>query len=461
MIRIKSIWLHTNQSTQMTSYRISNYIDKIFETPSENHSEWFGYYNYDTLSSDQTKLLCNRITEDGVSPRSDLPIEVGFYDIPSGLWHHIGYSDSWNWQQGCMLQWLNDDEVIYNASKNNHHIAIIHKISTGDNRILDWAIYGITPDGTKSISLDMERAHWCRAYHYESVVDTSKDGAVYEGDGVFEIDLINNTRKRIIPIQDIIALDNRPYFKEAKHWLEHVMINQEGTRFCVLHRFSPINNVYLYKTRLILVDMQTLKMECIPNWEYTQWSHFGWNNNDFCIYAYPCKIPVSETDFVQKSTSSLNTTYNLSHNKYLKQFISKGIHSIIPIRLDDIIRGLRKHYQYYAQYNGQYRIVDRFKNTLFDIDGHPSFVAGGKYVVTDTYPDKNKEQRLVIYNRYNKKYLVLAIFNAYYKGNPASCDLHPKLSRDGKYIVVDSAHDEKHHMLVFKLNWQKIKQKIS
>ena len=113
-----------------------------------------------------------------------------------------------------MAQWLNDDEVIYNASKNNHHIAIIHKISTGENRCIDWPIYGITPDGTKSISLDMERAHWCRAYHYESVVDKSKDGAVYEGDGIFEIDLLNNTRKCIVSIHDIIALDNRPYLKK-------------------------------------------------------------------------------------------------------------------------------------------------------------------------------------------------------------------------------------------------------
>ena len=445
----------------MTCYKLSRYIDKIFETPSDKYSEWFGYYNYDTLSSDHSKLLCNRVSEDGVSPRSDLPIEVGFYEIQSGFWHHIGYSDSWNWQQGSMAQWLNDDEVIYNASKNNHHIAIIHKISTGENRCIDWPIYGITPDGTKSISLDMERAHWCRAYHYESVVDKSKDGAVYEGDGIFEIDLLNNTRKCIVSIHDIIALDNRPYLKKAKHWLEHIMINQNGTKFCVLHRFSPINNVFLYKTRLIIVDMQTHKLDCISNWEQTQWSHFGWNDDEFCVYAYPCKTPVSETDFVQKPNSPVDVMLNTSSNKGLKQIIRKSIKSLIPNSLDDMIRGLRRHYQYYAQSNGEYRIVNRFKNAIFDLDGHPSFVTGGKYVVTDTYPDKNGKQRLVIYNRYNKKYLTLAVFDAYYKGNPASCDLHPKLSRDGKFVVVDSAHDKKHHMFVFKLNWEKIEQRLS
>ena len=65
-----------------------------------------------------------------------------------------------------------------------------------------------------------------------------------------------------------------------------------------------------------------------------------------------------------------------------------------------------------------------------------------------------------IYNTKTHKYLILGSFNAFYKGNPASCDLHPKLSKDGQYVVVDSAHDEKHHMLMFKLNWNKIEQKL-
>ena len=71
---------------------------------------------------------------------------------------------------------------------------------------------------------------------------------------------MNNTCKRIISIQDIIAIDSRPYFSKAKHWLEHVMINPKGTKFCVLHRFSPIDDVYRYITRIIIVDIATLTM---------------------------------------------------------------------------------------------------------------------------------------------------------------------------------------------------------
>lgn len=51
----------------MKGYKLSKYVEKVFETSSSEYSEWFGYYNYDTLTSDHSKLLCNRIKEDGVN----------------------------------------------------------------------------------------------------------------------------------------------------------------------------------------------------------------------------------------------------------------------------------------------------------------------------------------------------------------------------------------------------------
>lgn len=433
----------------MKDYKLSKHVEKVFETPSIDYSEWFGYYNFDTLSSDHSKLLCNRIKEDGIAPQAHIKIEVGYYDIPDGIWHHVGYSDSWNWQQGCMAQWLNDDEIIYNSSKDNHHIAVIHNIKTNEDRIIDWAIYGITPDGKKSISLDMERAHWCRAYHYESVADESKDGAILEEDGIFEIDLVNNKRKRIISIQDIINLDSRPYFSKAKHWLEHIMINPAGTKFCVLHRFSPVDNIYLYVTRLIIVDLKTSHMECIPGWEHTQWSHFGWDGDNFAIYTYPQKgTGINASHF---ESGKPKVELNVKKKESLKTKIANLIRTIIPEAFERRLRGNLTYYQYYQFINNKYVLKEQFMNDEFLVDGHPSFIASERIMITDSYPHRNGLQYLYQYDVNNKKIKKLGTFNTYYTGNPASCDLHPKVSRDGKYVVVDTAHDAKHHMIVLKL----------
>ena len=53
----------------------------MFESSSKDYSEWFGYYNYDTLDSTHKRLLCNRADFDGIKPNSELKIELGYYDI--------------------------------------------------------------------------------------------------------------------------------------------------------------------------------------------------------------------------------------------------------------------------------------------------------------------------------------------------------------------------------------------
>lgn len=110
----------------------------------------------------------------------------------------------------------------------------------------------------------------------------------------------------------------------------------------------------------------------------------------------------------------------------------------------------------YSKDKGEHYI----KNTLFDVDVHYTFVPSGKYIITDTYPDRDNNQRLIVYKK-TKKHLVLAVFNAYYTTNPASCDLYTKLSKDGNYVVVASAHGDKHYMLVFNLDWKLIENRIS
>ena len=45
----------------MKGYKLSKYVEKVFETSSSEYSEWFGYYNYDTLTSDHSKLLCKKM----------------------------------------------------------------------------------------------------------------------------------------------------------------------------------------------------------------------------------------------------------------------------------------------------------------------------------------------------------------------------------------------------------------
>lgn len=439
--------------------RSTVYAQEVFRTPSVDSSVWFGYYNYDTLNSDQTKMLVNRSNVDGVAPEKDIVIELGYYDLRTGEWNKIGETDSWNWQQGAMLQWMpgkgNESKVIYNLSKNGHLISRIHNIDTNEDRDLDWSIYGITPDGMKSIAIEMERSYWCRAYHYQSVANPDQEGNIVETDGIFEVDLINNTRRRIISILDIIATDSNPEFKEMKHWLEHVMINQSGTKFCFLHRFSPSDKPMMYQTRLCIADIDGTNLQVIPDWRKFDWSHFGWNEDAFSIYTVPMnKLGSSFKSMGQRASK------NNPLKKLLFSIITK-IKKKVPAKYRKQLKGGKSYYQYYKMSEECFKLAETWDYPLFSIDGHPSFTNDRRYMITDSYPDATGYQRLVVFDTVTHKSLLIAQLYAYYKGNPASCDLHPKLCKDNNYVVVDTAYDEKHHMIVFKLDWNKIKQELS
>lgn len=433
----------------------SKYLTKVFEASSD-YAEWFGYYNYDPLNYNQTKLLCNKSPKDGVKVQTGMKIELGYYDITSGEWYHIGESDSWNWQQAAMMQWLpgkgNENKVIYNTSRDNRLVSIIHDIENGLDRVIDYPIYGLTPDGKKSISIDIERSYWCRAYHYQSVLNVEKDGPVYAGDGIFEVDLENNTSKRIISIQNIINTDARPYFKNMKHWIEHVMVNPSGTRFCFLHRFSPIDNIYAYKTRLCVADIDGNNIQVIEGWDNLERTHFGWKGDDeFSIYTYQNNR--------YGNPRSFNEILHTSPLKFGELFV-RVILSIsyrLPKCIQKIITGRKSYYEVFSFDGKQFIHSDVYTNRTLDMDGHPSFTKDGEFMITDTYPNKKHIQTLQLLNCRTHKYYNIGSFYAFYHGNPASCDLHPKLCANNDYIMVDSAYNKRHHLILFKINWELIK----
>lgn len=444
----------------MEKVRLTDYVTKIFETNSLEYSEWFGYYNFDPLNFDGSKMLCNRIKKDGVNPQKGDIIELGYYEIATNKFHICGYSDSWNWQQGAMLQWLpghmNKNKLIYNTSKEGHLISRIYDVKIGKEIDLSWPIYGLTPDGKKSITLDFERSYWCRAYHYQSVVNMSKDGDIYINDGIFELDIEHNEIRTLIPIQKIIELEFNIEFLHMKHWLEHIMVSPDGSKFVFLHRYSPKDNIFQYKTRVCIANIDGSNLRILSDTAKFERTHFGWSpDNSFAVYSYnrgffPDLLSLSEI-LSQRPLSVLNI---------LKRFYI-GLSLRLPGTLSKIMSGTRSYYQIFKT-NGESFCIDKKKTSqnFYPIDGHPSFTKDGKYIITDSYPDKNQFQHLFILNTENGKIVDIAQLYAYYKGNPASCDLHPKLSRDNKYVVIDTAFDDRHHMIVLEIDWKQIKKKL-
>lgn len=427
------------------------FIDQLFETSTEN-TEWFGYYNYDVINADGKKMLCNRATFDGRAIVSEDRLDLGWYDLESGEWHYIDTTDSFNWQQGAMLQWLpgkgNEDVVVYNFSDGAHFKSALYNICDGSKRVIDYPIYCVTPGGRYAITLNYERSYWCRAYHYQSVVNPKYDVRVANDDGIFKVDLQTNTVERIVSIGDVIAIGFQADFNNAKHWLEHIMINPSGTEFVFLHRFSYGNG---YMTRVCLANIDGGDLQIIDGWKNNDWSHFGWKSDDsFVIYS------VKKNAFQAAYTSGVTKAKKRS----IMSLVNTMVHCLVPHFIKDMLKPNEKYYELFKKQNGVYKLVGKYEGDILNIDGHPSFTKDGKYMITDSYPDKEQYQRLIVYNTETRKGIVVGRFFAAFMGNPASCDLHPKLCRDNCHVAVDTAYSGKHRMALFKLRWEEIKKAI-
>src|SRR5215469_11075009 len=89
---------------------------------------FFGFHDKCPWSADESKLLANRILTPLRMPLPADELEVGYF---TGETHSefvpISRTRSWNWQQGCMLQWIGaTDHLIFNDFDVDAHVARVH-----------------------------------------------------------------------------------------------------------------------------------------------------------------------------------------------------------------------------------------------------------------------------------------------------------------------------------------------
>jgi Tol biopolymer transport system component len=75
------------------------------------------------------------------------------------------------------------------------------------------------------------------------------------------------------------------------------------------------------------------------------------------------------------------------------------------------------------------------------VNGHVTYVAGHKWLLNDTYPDKERNQNPYLYELKTGNRVPLGHFQSppEYK-DEFRCDLHPRSSPDGKKVIIDSPH---------------------
>ena len=111
-------------------------VIRVTEGPKHH---FFGYFDKFPWDKSGRYLLSQEIDFTARQPVPGERATLGIIDLQdNNRFTPFAQTESWCWQQGCMLQWLNDaeDEVIYNDREGDHFLSRIRNLKTGAMRTL-------------------------------------------------------------------------------------------------------------------------------------------------------------------------------------------------------------------------------------------------------------------------------------------------------------------------------------
>jgi len=368
---------------------------------------FFGFHDIDPFSTDCTKVLTNYTLLDLQMPQKENALDVGYIDLIDDVlsnFHCIGSSFSWNFHKGCRLQWLTDTKIIYNSAIDNKLVSKIFDIEFGSEQVINYPIDTICKQKMIATSFSYERLERCMpGYGYIYQDEGLLDYFSPKGTGLFIVDLQQNTRRLLISIFDLAKeLNDKQYETGYWHFITHSEFSNDGRYVSFLHRWIG-EDIKKRWTRLIVYDLQECYWFSVPT---TGWgvSHYVWNNSNQIL----CYCNIDDED--------CHVLFDMPSLEYKKIAVKK-----------------------------------------LNSDGHQSFIGSDEFV-TDTYPDKYRMANLykVSISSNKVEHLVSAYSpkqfqtKTYYRH--IACDLHPRVSKNGKLLCFDSPRTGKRGLYVMKIN---------
>ncbi len=358
---------------------------------------WRGYY--DKLLFDPTDrfLVAHEVDFEGRSPTADDTIRVGMVDTQDDdKWIELGSSRAWNWQQGCMLQWVpgTASEVAWNDREGDRFVTRILDVKSGQQRTLPHPFYCLSPDGQWGLAPDFRRLNDTRpGYGYAGLPDPNAAVGAPDNAGIWRMNMRTGKQELIFSFADAAKIPQPGGFPDgAKHWFNHLLFNTDGTRFVFLHRWRAPGEKG-WSTRMFSMDPDGRNPYLlIPSGKV---SHFVWRDATH-VTAYAGYPPQNEWAFC---------TFEDKTGQF--ELIGPG--------------ALNK--------NG---------------DGHNTYIPGthNQWIANDTYPDKQRLQHPHLYHIPTGRRVEIGAFRSppEYKGE-WRCDTHPSPSRTGRWLSFDSSHN--------------------
>lgn len=379
-------FIHKPRKSYSTPYNLQKYHYK-------KQASFFGYYDKCPESYDG-KYIAFHSSKKNTKHRikKEELISIIIYNKTKQSYFKLTESNAFNWQQGSRVIWLPGNKLIFNNRCNNEYCAELWDVP---NATKLQTFHNPVAEATCDFFLSFNYHRLAQVnsdYAYSSLSPEPNHLPPYNSDGIHRIDFKTGTSRLLVSFNDILKI--LPDKAEKTLKINHVMLNPSATHFLFILRSYKKNKKH---DSLFVADAVSGQLKCLS--DSGMISHCCWiDDNSFVGYLRP----------------------------------------------------ENKKAQYYKMNRQENKFVPLFPDKIGDFgDGHPSFMQG--IMVFDTYPDKSRMKNLLYLNI---KTGVLKVLGSFFEPLTyhgfTRCDLHPRLSRNGKHVFFDSVHDRKRFL--YKMN---------
>jgi hypothetical protein len=387
---------------------------------------FFGYYDKQQWDATGRYILGLEVEFIDRPPEPEDVAVVGMVDTAEGnRFIPLDETTAWNWQQGCMLQWLGSAAerlIIYNAREGDRYVSRIRDVRSSEALTLPRPIYAVSRDGTQAVSLNFSRLGYLRpGYGYVGVPDPWEGDPHPAEDGIYWMDLASGESRLIITLEQMARVEPHPTMEGATQRFNHLLINPDGTRFIFLHRWGrrPQENLW---HRMFTANLDGSGIHMVVDGMV---SHFEWRDPRHILAWARQKGRGDHYYLIEDQKGRLYGE------------LAPGP-SLLRLRSGQACgRGEQGEW---AEVVGEEALT---------CDGHCSYSPDGRWILTDTYPDVERMRTLILYRAPEGPRVDIGRFYAPpWTDVQLRCDLHPRWSRDGWQVCFDSLHEGERQMYV-------------
>jgi hypothetical protein len=360
---------------------------------------FFGYYDKHPWNASGTLLLAHETTFNDRPPAAEDSVTIGMVRLDErNRFQGIATSRAWNWQQGSMLQWHPGDPdrlIVHNDRRDGQFVAVVRDTEGRELNVYDRPIYAMSPDGRHAYSVNFARLYTHRpGYGYAGGADRWAADPHPKDDGIHRLDLASGRSELIVSLDELARIGSNSGLREAFQWINHVQVAPDGSRLGFFH-ICRVGDAG-WRARLISCASDGADPVCLLDADVV--SHYDWlDNRRILIWA---KDQGQAGHFCLVDAAQSN-----------RSAVGAGV------------------------------LVE---------DGHVSFSPDRRWVLNDTYPDRHDMRTLMLFRWADGERIDLARLHS-----PKSrwwgeirCDLHPRWSRDGTRVCIDSVHTGERQMYI-------------